>query len=146
MAQIRFPSGRSFGFTVLLWSVIVILAASVIIIPPQYRLVDTVAAAVGIGLMLWIWFGTYYEFRETYLLARMGPFYEHISYGRITSARKLRSMASSMALSSDMLELRHGENYLSGTTYISPKDQEAFLRELEKRCTGIIITRDSMVL
>jgi hypothetical protein len=134
----RYPSAKSVGFGVLVWGVVILLAVAVIIIPAEFRFLTTIASLAGIGFMLWIWYGSYYEFRETYLLARMGPFYERIPYDRITSARPFRSMVSSMALSSAMIELRHGKNYISGTTYISPVNREQFLAELRARCPNLI--------
>jgi len=136
----RYPSGKSIGFSILIWGVILMLIgflASSIIISIQYKQIIIIGTLTVISLLLWIWFGTYYEFRDKYLLARMGPFFERIPYERITSAKKFKSMASSMALSSDMIELRHGRNYITGTTYISPIDKEEFLSELKTRCSGI---------
>lgn len=46
-------------------------------------------------------------------------------------------MASSMALSSYMIELRHGKNYITVTTYISPIDRDEFIIEIKKRCPNI---------
>jgi hypothetical protein len=133
----RYPSAKSTGFSVLFWGVIVVLFVAMIIVPAQYRLVTVTGSAAGIAFMLWIWYGSYYEFRDTYLLARMGPFFERIPYERITSARPFKSMVSSMALSSEMIELRHGKNYIPGTTYISPVDRETFLIELKARCPNL---------
>ncbi|MEN8614587.1 PH domain-containing protein [Dehalogenimonas sp. THU2] len=99
-----------------------------------------IGGVAGIGFMLWVWFGAYYEFRNTYLLARMGPFFERIPYVRITSARPFKGMISSMALSSNMIELRHGKNYITGTTYVSPANQEGFLIELKTRCPNLADT------
>jgi hypothetical protein len=46
-------------------------------------------------------------------------------------------MAASMALSNEMIELRHGKNYLSGTTFISPADRDGFIVELTERCPNL---------
>jgi hypothetical protein len=133
----RYPSAKSAAFGILVWGLILILLVSAIIVPPQYRYPTIAGSLVGIGFMLWMWFGAYYEFRETYLLLRMGPFFERIPYIKIFSARKFKGMMSSMALSSDMLELRHGKNYITGTTYISPEDRDAFIAELKLWCPGL---------
>jgi hypothetical protein len=37
-----------------------------------------------------------------------------------------------------MIELRHGKNYISGTTFISPVNREKFLAELKLRCPNLI--------
>ena len=92
---------------------------------------------IGIGLILWVWFGTFYEFKDTYLLLRSGPFFERIPYVKIASVRKFKSMASSMALSNEMIELRHGKNYVTGTTYISPADRDGFIHQLKLVCPNV---------
>jgi hypothetical protein len=130
----RYKSAKSIGFGILFWGVIIILIVSVVIIPENYKLLAAVISLVVSGFLLWIWYGTSYEFKETYLAIRMGPFFENIPYGKIFSARLFKSMASSMALSSEMIELRHGKNYITGTTYISPVNREEFINELQKRC------------
>ncbi|MDV2989115.1 MAG: PH domain-containing protein [Dehalogenimonas sp.] len=135
--MMRYPSGKSTGFSVLLWGVVAILSVSVVISPSEMRAFIVPASLLGIALILWVWFGTYYEFHDRYLLARMGPFFERIPYGRITSAKPFKSLASSMALSSDMIEIRHGKHYFSGTTYISPANRESFLAELKSRCPNL---------
>jgi hypothetical protein len=133
----RYPSAKSAGFGLLVWGVVVILFVSIVIIPPEYRPMAIAIGLFGTGFILWIWFGTYYEFKETYLLARMGPFFERIPYLKIFSSKKFRSMASSMALSNQMIELRHGNNYITGTTYISPRDRDEFMAQLKQRCPGL---------
>lgn len=133
----RYPSGRSTGFGILIWGAILLLSGSLIFYLWQANWIIPLGIAAGIAFILWIWFGTYYEFRESYLLARMGPFFERIPYKKIYSVRKFKSMASSMALSGDMIELRHGKSYITGTTYISPLDRDRFLTELKIRCPGL---------
>ncbi|XUX01345.1 MAG: PH domain-containing protein [Dehalogenimonas sp.] len=134
----RYPSAKSIGFRALVWGVVILLCVAVIIIPAEFRFLTAIGSLAAIGFMLWIWYGTYYEIKETYLLVRMGPFFERIPYERITSARPFKSMISSMALSSEMIELRHGKNYISGTTYISPVNRDQFLAELKLRCPNMI--------
>ena len=133
----RFRSATSTWFSALLWGVLSIIVVAMIIIPVELQLVAFIGGGAGIAILLWVWFGTYYEFKETYILARMGPFFERIPYERITRARMVKSMASSMALSNNMIELRHGKNYITGTTFISPADREGFLLELASRCPHI---------
>lgn len=135
--MIRYPSGKSTGFSILIWGVAGILVVSAIIVPSYMRAIIVPASLFGIAFMLWIWFGTYYEFRDTYLLARMGPFFERIPYERITSAKNFKGLVSSMALSSEMIEIRHGKNYISGTTFISPENRELFMAELKARCQNL---------
>lgn len=133
----RYQSAKGPGFAALVFGVILLLAVSIIIVPGELRITTAAGTALAATLLLWIWFGTWYEFREDELYLRYGPFFERIPYGRITEANRMKSMASSMALSSDMIELRHGENYVTGTTLISPKDRDGFLIELGKRCRNL---------
>ena len=133
----RYASAKSAGFGILIWGVVVLLIVSIIVIPGEYRMITVIGSGAGIAFILWIWFGTYYEFRDRYLLARMGPFFERMPYERITSARLFKGMLSSMALSSEMIELRHGKNYILGTTYISPADRDGFLIALKTRCPNL---------
>lgn len=133
----KYKSAKSLGFGILLWGVMIILLASVAIVPESIRLTAAFIALIICGFMLWIWFGTYYEFRDTHLAVRLGPFFENIQYEKIFSIRKFKSMASSMALSSEMIELRHGKNYITGTTYISPVNRDEFITELRSRCPNI---------
>jgi uncharacterized membrane protein len=136
---LRYPSGKSIGFSLLIWGVVLLLVISLalaIVVSAPYTEIIIAGSILAIAFILWIWFGTYYEFKESFVLLRMGPFMEKVSYDKITSARIFKSMASSMALSSAMIELRHGKNYITGTTYISPEDRDGFLAELKVRCAG----------
>lgn len=133
----RYPSAKSAGFGVLLGAVIMILVAAFVFFLWQRNWLVTLLPAAAIAFILWLWFGAYYEFKADYLLARMGPFFERIPYKKITSARKFTGMVSSMALSSKMIELRHGKNYITGTTYISPLDRDGFLAMLYVYCPQI---------
>ncbi len=137
----RYPSGKSLGFSMLIWGVIAVLSAFLTfaaIRPMPLRFIVISGSLIVILFMLWIWFGTYYVFTESHVLLRMGPFIERIPYERITSAKKFKSMASSMALSSEMIELRHGKNYITGTTYLSPENRDEFLAELAVRCSNLL--------
>ena len=133
----RYPSAKSPGFAALMFGVIALLFAAAAVTPGDAQIYVAAGAALTAARLLWIWFGTWYEFRETALHLRLGPFFERIPYERIFAANRMKSMASSMALSSDMIELRHGENYIAGTTMISPKDREGFLLELRARCGNL---------
>jgi len=133
----RVKSKIDLWVSIVIWSVIVIMVGTMI------RLVDQTAISYGIGLpvialLLWIYFGTYYELREEYLYCRSGPFAEKIAYSKIKSLKLSRNMLSSMALSGDRIEIKqHGKGYLLGTTFISPENREQFLSELISRCNNL---------
>ncbi len=100
-----------------------------------------VGYAIGlpvIVLLLWIYYGTYYELRDEYLYCRCGPFLEKITYPKIKSVKLSRNLLSSMALSLDRIEVKqHGKGFLLGTTYISPENREQFMSELISRCKNL---------
>ena len=138
----NYPSGKSLGVYVLIWGLILLFIGTSIyfvLYPSEEGNYVIIGCVLMSLLMLWIWFAAYYASMENYLLARMGPFFERIPYARITSARRFRGMPSSMSLSIDMLELRHGKYYITGTTYISPRDQQGFLEALKAHCPNLVI-------
>lgn len=82
-----------------------------------------------------IYFMTYYQFEKTYLYIRSGPFVEKIAYENIKSIRKVKNYASSMALSSQRIEIRqYDKSYILGTTMISPIQRDAFYAYLAQKC------------
>jgi hypothetical protein len=89
-------------------------------------------------ILIWIYFGTYSELKETYLMCRFGPFFSRISYDSIKSIKKVDGMLSSMASSTKQLEIKeYGKKDIFGTTYISPENREEFINELKKRCSKL---------
>lgn len=87
--------------------------------------------SLSIIFLVWIWFGTYYETREDYLLICSGPIWQRIRYERIKSMKKSAKPWSSAALSLKRIEIRRGK---MGYTLISPVDRNAFLKEMKRRC------------
>ncbi len=84
----------------------------------------------GSVLSAWIWFGTGYTVTDTELKVRCGPFKETIPLEKISEVKKTWNLWSSAALSFDRLAIKH----LYDTTYISPAEEEEFLRLLGERC------------
>lgn len=134
----RIKSQIDFWFSFLIWTIILIILVSVLTMPQNGK---AIGFAVGVPIMcfiLWIYFGTYYEFRDDYLYCRSGPFVERIAYEKIKSVKLSQNMMSSMALSRNRIEIRqHGKGYVTGTTYISPVNREDFMAELISRCKNI---------
>lgn len=134
----RIKSAVDLWYNILIWITAVILIISIIIIPRNQRLLSSAAVLPILIFLFWIYFGTYYEFRDNYLYCKSGPFFEKILYDKIRSVRLSENMLSSMALSRKRIEIRqHGKGYLTGTTLISPENREEFLTELVKRCKNI---------
>lgn len=134
----RVKSAVDWWLALLIWGAVLLMVVTTVTAPPEERLL---AIAIGIPVILfvvWIYFGTYYELRETYLYSRSGPFSEKIPYENIKSVRLCISILASMALSIKRIEIRqHGKGYVLCTTYISPLNREEFLRELTSRCPNL---------
>ena len=127
-----------FWFRVLIWGIVLLMLVSIMIVPPEEKIIGYAVGVPMICFMLWIYFGTYYEFRDQYLYCRSGPFVEKIVYEKIRSVKLSHNMLSSMALSSKRIEIRqHDKGFITGTTYISPVNREEFLMELISRCQNI---------
>jgi uncharacterized membrane protein YdbT with pleckstrin-like domain len=122
---------------IILWGGILIMAGTITSLYGQAIISYAIGLPV-IALLLWIYFGTYYELKDEYLYCRCGPFSEKIAYPKIKSVKLSRNMLSSMALSLDRIEIKqHGKGYVLGTTYISPENREQFMNELISRCKNL---------
>jgi hypothetical protein len=134
----RVKSKIDWWFRILIWVTFLIIIVSIILVPQNERIL---AISFGFPVMLfiiWLYFGTYYEFRKDYLYVKSGPFYEKIAYEKIKSVRLSQNMLSSMALSTKRIEVKqHGKGYITGTTFISPKNREEFMLELISRCKNL---------
>jgi hypothetical protein len=85
-------------------------------------------AAVGLGLPLWVLFGTYYTLSPSSLDVRCGPVRSRVPINSIKEIRPIRSALSSPALSIDRLEIIYGNHE---SIMISPVDREKFMAALE---------------
>jgi uncharacterized membrane protein YobD (UPF0266 family) len=134
----RVKSNVDLGFNILIWITIGIITVSMLIIPQNEQVIGFAVGIPMLFLLFWIYFGTYYEFREDYLLCKSGPFFEKIAYEKIKSVKLSQNMLSSMALSTKRIEIRqHDKGYIMGTTFISPINREEFLNELVSRCKNL---------
>jgi hypothetical protein len=131
----RYKSAVDLWIKILVYTVIAVMFGSSAMIPKEYIITGIIIAVPATAFILWIRFGTYYEFREEYLYCKSGPFIEKIQYDKIKSVKLCRNMLSSMAMSSKRLEIRqHGKGYITGTTLISPENRDDFLLQLKKKC------------
>ena len=131
----RYKSAVDIWIKILIYTVIAVMFGSSAMIPKEYIIAGIIIAVPATAFILWIRFGTYYEFREEYLYCKSGPFIEKIQYDKIKSVKLCRNMLSSMAMSSKRLEIRqHGKGYITGTTLISPENRDDFLLQLKKKC------------
>lgn len=131
----RVKSAIDVPVSILIFAVIALLCGCLFIVPAEARLLLLIPVTLMIAFLLSLYFFTYYELREDCLYCRSGPFVEKIPYKKIRSVKLSRNLLSSMALSSKRIEIRqYGKGYLTGTTLISPKNREQFLKDLQKRC------------
>ena len=131
----RFQSKADGWYKAVIWVTILIIVTTCIFLPKEEYLIGFGVGIPMIFLLLWIYFGTYFELRDTYLLCRMGPFVQKIDYAKIKSAKSGEGILMSMALSKENVEITEsGKGSVWGTTYISPVRRDEFLAELRKRC------------
>lgn len=137
----RVKSAVDLWFKIIVFVVIGIMAVSAVFLTltTQFTAFEAfigyAAVLVVSAFMLWLLFCTYYEFREDYLYCRSGPFTEKIKYDNIKYLGLSENMLSSMALSSQRIEIRqHGKGYITGTTMISPENRDIFLAQLKVLC------------
>lgn len=138
MSHLRIKSAIDWWISILFWSVVLLLLFSFYYIPEDEQVIGYITVIPMLIFLLWIYFGTYYEFREEYLFCKSGPFFEKIKYDNIKSIKLTQNLFSSMALSSKRIEIRqHGKGYILGTTFISPMNRQEFINELIKRCKNL---------
>lgn len=134
----RVKAKIDFWISVLIWGTALLVLISLLSIPQNDKASGYAIGVSVIGFLGWLYFGTYYEFRDEYLYCRSGPFVEKIVYAEIKSVRLAQGLQSSLALSTKRIVIRqHGKGYLTGTTYISPLNREAFMAELISRCKNL---------
>jgi len=138
VSHLRIKSAIDWWISILFWSVVLLLLFSFYYIPEDEQVIGYITVIPMLIFLLWIYFGTYYEFREEYLFCKSGPFFEKIKYDNIKSIKLTQNLFSSMALSSKRIEIRqHGKGYILGTTFISPMNRQEFINELIKRCKNL---------
>lgn len=134
----RVRSEIDLWFKITIWISVTIMVMVLTMIPQNERLIGYLIGIPMLLIIVWIYFGTYYELRDKYLLCRCGPFFEKIPYEKIKSVKLSNNMLSSMALSLKRIQIRrHGRGYITGTTFISPQNREEFLKDLINRCTNL---------
>jgi uncharacterized membrane protein YdbT with pleckstrin-like domain len=136
----RYEAAKDTAISVLMFGTMALILGTALVAAMSFSVLPLLITVLPIGLLLWMYFGTYYEFRDEYLYARSGPLSERIRYDRITRLRKCRNLFSSMALAADRIEIGTGPNFVTGTTYISPRDRDEFLTELVRRCPNAKVT------
>ena len=83
---------------------------------------------LGLGLPLWLFFGTYYVISKDEIHIRSGPLSWRIKRSSIQGVERTNSPLSSPALSFNRLIIRYGDNQ---SIMISPVSQDDFLTDLQ---------------
>ena len=86
------------------------------------------------GLLLWIYFSTYYELTNDGLKVVCGPYRKTVAYENITGVRPTRSVLSAPALSLDRVEVMTNQ-YVP--VIISPREKEKFMKKLEEKLAKV---------
>ncbi len=97
---------------------------------PERWLVLLVLGPLAVGFPLWTLLATRYSIDDAFLRVRCGPFRWTIPLRDIASITPTRDHASSPALSLDRLRIEYGGGR---SLLVSPRDKDAFLRDLQDR-------------
>lgn len=81
----RVKSAVDWWVGLLIWFTIVISISTLFLVPESERGVTFLIVAPVVALMLWIYFGTYYELKVDHLYCRSGPLVARIPYCAIKS-------------------------------------------------------------
>lgn len=121
--------------------VAVLLYGSVFMFIPMFFLVPEeeqyilILSFVLMAIIILPFMYGYLEFKEDHLLIRMHVFRQKIYYDNIKSIRMCRNWLSSMAMTSERIEIKeHKKGFIRGTTYVGPSDREQFFEELKLNC------------
>ena len=105
--------------------------------------IETIIAGILSGLviflLLWIWFGTYYQLSKDKLVAASGPFVWYIKISDIDFIRLNQKTFGGMykaTLSMNGMEIRYNKHR---SLFISPMQQEKFVNRLKELNTMIEI-------
>ncbi|WP_343634951.1 PH domain-containing protein [Fluviicola sp.] len=92
-----------------------------------------------VTLLLWIYFGTYYQLTETELIYRSGPIRGKIRIDAIREIEKGKTLYTGMkpATASKGLIIKYGKY---DEIYISPRTNDSFIKEILKLNPEIVIS------
>ena len=146
-----FPSKRDAWLVVTLWlgAVAMLVGAVAVLVAPGAGAIGAAVAAFFVanaGFMLWVLYGTRYEFGTAELVARCGPFRWRIPLGGIRSVTPSNNPLSSPATSLDRLSVRYASaRGRSRRILLSPEDKPGFLEALAMRCPQLERAGDRLV-
>ncbi len=112
-------------------AVVGILIGVVIKVPSPLVIIFS---ALAISAIILITFATYYEFRKEYLYIRNGFLSSKIYYIKIKEIGECKKVLKiDDRWTRDKIYIKHGDNFLVGTSYLAPKNIEEFKEKLQKK-------------
>ncbi len=141
-------SKRDTWIVLLLWGITLFAAGSAIYITfLDLRVISLISQEIFfliiVAISLSILRSTYYVLQKEGLFIRTGPFRWTIPYKDIRKVVPERNLWSSAALSIHRLHITHGQSKTG--TYISPQDEQAFLRDLAERSPSLVIEENKVI-
>lgn len=130
----KFTSEKSIVFGIVIWgSAMTLLFVSLApVFVPASRpegAIATIVCLLTAAFLLWLWFGTYYQVKGDKLIYRSGPFRGSIDVHQIHTLVRDKTLWVGMkpALALRGIIVRYNQY---DEIYISPKEKDAFIREL----------------
>ena len=135
MANLKFLSTKHPLFSLAIIVCLILLAGGIVIAAMTFGIVGKIIMIIIdlllICMFVWVYISTYYELRDDEIYIHSGPFEEHIKYDSITDIKKTRGYSIMYALAFDRIEIKHKVDGITERTYISPVDEDEFLRKLD---------------
>ena len=125
--------------TILLMLVLICYLCFIIRMLNAETIITGIISGLVIILLLWIWFGTYYQLSKDKLVAASGPFVWNIKISDIDFIRLNQNTFGGMykaSLSMKGMEIRYNKRR---SLHISPVQQEIFIKRLKELNTKIEI-------
>lgn len=133
----KYKSAKDKSTKRLVWGALIASVAFDFLVPSA-GIVSFLCKLPFIALLLWVYFGSWYELRGNYVYSIYGPFKMKIYYGRIRKLKLTDNARPSYSLSQRRIAIkyidRENEKKL---LMLSPEDREEFFDELEGRCLNL---------
>jgi len=131
-----YPSKRDLWIVGLLWfgAAVCLWGVAVLWTHPVTAWMRWGMSALLLGevvFLFWLLYGTHYVLDRETLRIRCGPFRWRVPLAAIDEVRRTRNPLSAPACSLDRLHVKYRGSILG--TLISPREREAFLRDLQAR-------------
>ena len=120
-------------------SVILTIQLRTLIYEPETGIILPLLLTLPVGLMLWIWFGTYYEISNGRLFYYSGPFKGSLDVASIREIRKAGGFSfvgMKPALSFNGIVISYNKY---DEIYMAPNTKKRFIEELLRWNPGIIL-------